>query len=231
MVSASYTWSKLISNTDTLTSWLESHGAAGVQDWNNLRAEKSLASFDVPQRFVASYIYNLPFGKNKALFGNVNTFVDALISGWSVNGITTLQSGFPLALTTATNQTGSQGGGSRPNVVVGLNKARSGSAQSRLNQWFNTAAFVAPAPFTFGNESRLDNTLRDHGVANWDFTVGKNIPLGERMRFDFKAEMFNVFNRAQFGDPGGSVGSATYGVVSTQVNNPRLIQFSGRVSF
>jgi hypothetical protein len=202
-----------------------------VQDWNNLRAEKSLASFDVPHRFVASYIYNLPFGKNQALFGNVNTFVNTLIGGWSVNGITTLQSGYPLAFTTATNQTGSQGGGSRPNVVVGQNKARSGSAQSRLTQWFNTAAFLAPAPFTFGNESRLDNTLRDHGVANWDFTVGKTIPLGERMNFDFKTEMFNTFNRVQFGDPGGSVGSATYGVVSTQVNNPRLIQFSGRLSF
>lgn len=231
VISASYTWSKLISNTDTLTSWLESHGAAGVQDWNNLRAEKSLASFDVPQRFVVSYVYYLPFGKNKALLGNVNTFVDALVGGWSINGITTLQSGFPLAFTTSTNQTASQGGGSRPNVVVGVNKQLSGSAQSRINQWFNTKAFVAPAPFTFGNESRLDSTLRDHGVANWDFTVGKTIPLSERMTFDFKTEMFNTFNRVQFGDPGGSVGSATYGVVSTQVNNPRLIQFSGRLSF
>jgi Carboxypeptidase regulatory-like domain len=232
VLSASYTWSKLISNTDTLTSWLESHGAAGVQNWNNLHAEKSLATYDVPHRFVASYIYYLPFGKNKALFGNVNTFVDALIGGWSVNGITTLQSGYPLAFTTATNQTSSQGGGSRPNVVSGVSKTRSGSAQSRLTQWFNTAAFTPPPPFTFGNESRLDNTLRDAGVANWDFTVGKTIPLGERMKFDFKAEMFNVFNRVQFGDPGTSVGNtATIGIVSSQVNNPRLIQFAGRVSF
>jgi hypothetical protein len=232
VLSASYTWSKLLSNTDTLTSWLESHGAAGVQNWNNLHAEKSLASYDVPHRFVASYIYNLPFGKNKALFANVNTFVDALIGGWSVNGITTLQSGYPLSFGTVTNQTNSQGGGSRPNVVVGQNKKLSGSAQSRITQWFNTAAFQVPAPFTFGNESRTDNTIRDAGVANWDFTVGKAIPFGERMKFDFKAEIFNTFNRVQFGDPGTSVGNtATYGIVTSQVNNPRLIQFAGRVSF
>lgn len=231
IISASYTFSKLISNTDTLTSWLENHGTAGVQNWNNLRAEKSLASFDVPHRFVVSYVLNLPFGKNRSFLANTGPLVDRIVGGWSVNGITTLQSGFPLGLTTAANQTGSLGGGSRPNVIDPGNKKKSGPAQSRLAQWFNTAAFAAPPAYTFGNESRLDNTLRAHGVANWDFTISKAVPITERLSFDFKAEIFNLFNRVQFGDPGTQLGSANFGIVSSQINNPRQIQFAGRLSF
>jgi hypothetical protein len=231
VISASYTWAKLMSNTDTLTSWLETHGAAGVQNWYNLAAEKSLATYDVRHRFVASYVLDLPFGTNKRFLGDVGPVMNRIIGGWSVNGITTLQTGFPLALTTATNQTGSQGGGSRPNVVAGANKKLDGPAQSRLTKWFNMDAFAAPPAFTFGNESRTDSSLRDHGVANWDFTLGKSIPITERVSFTFKTEVFNLFNRVQFGDPGTSVGSSNYGVVSTQINNPRLIQFAGRISF
>jgi hypothetical protein len=231
IVSGSYTFSKLISNTDTLTSWLENHGTAGVQNWNNLRAEKSLASFDVPHRFVISYILPLPFGKNKAFFANAGPFFDRIVGGWGVNGITTLQSGFPLGLTTAANQTNSLGGGSRPNVIAPDSKRRTGSAQSRVNQWFNTSAFAAPPAYTFGNEARLDNTLRGHGIANWDFTLSKAIPIRERLSLDLRAEVFNLYNRVQFGDPGTQLGSATFGIVSTQTNNPRQIQFAGRLSF
>ena len=231
VITGSYTWSKLISNTDTLTSWLENHGAAGVQDWNNLHAEKSLASYNVANRVVASYVLDLPFGINHRFLGTVNPVVNRIVGGWSVNGITILQSGYPLAFTTSTNQTGSQGGGSRPNVVAGQSKAISGAAQNRLNKWFNTAAFVAPPAFSFGNETRTDNTLKDDGVANWDFTLSKNTAITEKVNFEFKTEVFNLFNRVQFGDPGASVGSATYGVVSSTLGNPRLIQFSGRFSF
>ena len=231
VLSASYTWSKLISNTDTLTSWLDPHGAAGVQDYNNLAGEKSLASFDVPQRFVASYVLNLPFGKNRAFFANIGPALNRVVGGWAVDGITTLQSGYPLHFTTASNQTDSQGGGSRPNIVPDQKKTVSGSAQSRLNEWFNTAAFTPPAPFTFGDESRVDSSLRDDGIANWDFTIGKTVPIAEQLNFEFKTEVFNLFNRTQFGDPGTSVGSGSYGVVSNTVGNPRLVQFSGRLSF
>jgi hypothetical protein len=235
VISASYTWSKLISNTDTLTSWLENHGAAGVQDWNNLRAEKSLATYDVPNRFVVSYVLNLPFGTNQRFFGSTGPVMNRIIGGWSINGITTLQSGFPLAFTMYSNQTGSLGGGSRPNVVPGVNKKVAGSAQSRFvannGTWFNTAAFATPNPYTFGNESRLDNTLRDAGIANWDFTAGKAIPISERLNFDFKAEIFNLFNRVQFGDPNTQKNSPTFGQVSTQLNTPRLVQFTGRFTF
>jgi hypothetical protein len=122
-------------------------------------------------------------------------------------------------------------GGIRPNVVAGQNKKLSGSAQSRLNEWFNTKAFADPAPYTFGNESRLDNTLRNSGVANWDIAVSKKTPLSEKLTFDFKTEMFNAFNRTQFGDPSTNTDGGSFGRVSSTVGNPRLIQFSARFSF
>lgn len=231
VLQGSYTWAKLISNTDTLTSWLESHGTAGVQDWNNLAGEKSLASFDVRNRVVISYVMNLPFGTGQLFAGNAGPVMNRIIGGWNVNGITILQSGFPLGLSTASNITNSQGGGSRPNLVPGVNRTINGSQQNRVNEWFNTAAFAQPAAFTFGDEPRVDSTLRDSGIANWDFTLGKNIPITERVNFEFKTEVFNLFNRVQFGDPGTQYGASTFGVVSSQLANPRLIQFSGRVVF
>jgi hypothetical protein len=231
VLTGSYTWGKLISNTETLTSWLENHGAAGVQDWNNPKGEKSLASFDVANRLVASYVLDLPFGINHRFLGTANQVVNRIVGGWSVNGITILQSGYPLALTTSTNQTDSQGGGSRPNVVAGQAKGISGAAQNRLSKWFNTGAFVSPPAFSFGNESRTDSSLKDDGIANWDFTLNKMTPISERVNFEFKTEVFNLFNRVQFADPGTSVGSSTYGIVSSQLGNPRLIQFSGRFNF
>jgi hypothetical protein len=115
--------------------------------------------------------------------------------------------------------------------VINQNKKLTGAAQSRLSQWFNTAAFAQPAAFTFGNETRTDSSIRDAGIANWDFTIGKAIPITERFNFQFKTELFNLFNRVQFGDPGTQLGSATFGIVSSQLGNPRLIQFSGRLIF
>jgi hypothetical protein len=231
VLQGSYTWAKLISNTDTLTSWLENHGTAGVQDWNNLAGEKSLASFDVRNRVVISYVMNLPFGANQRFASKAGPVLNRIIGGWNVNGITILQSGFPLAFTTATNITNSQGGGSRPNLVPGVNRAISGAQQTRVNKWFNTGAFTQAPAFTFGNERRVDSVVRDSGIANWDFTLGKNVPITERFTFEFKTEVFNLFNRVQFGDPNTQFGSSTFGVISSQLGNPRLIQFSGRLVF
>jgi hypothetical protein len=231
VLQGSYTWAKLISNTDTLTSWLESHTTAGVQDWNRLDLEKSLASFDVRNRVVVSYVMQLPIGANQQFFGNAGPKLNRVIGGWGVNGITILQSGFPLPFTTAANNTGSQGGGSRPNLVPGAQRTMQGDEANRVNHWFNTAAFSQPAAFTFGNENRVDSAIRDSGVANWDFTLSKITPITERLNFEFKTEVFNLFNRTQFGDPNTQLGSQTFGVVSTTVGNPRLIQFAGRLTF
>jgi Carboxypeptidase regulatory-like domain len=225
---ASYTFSKILANVETLTTWLDSPtGVAGVQNWYNLRAEKALSSFDSRQRLVLSYVYDLPFGKGR------NGLTGRLISGWGVNGVTTFQQGFPLGLSASPNVTGLNTG-LRPNVVPGCDKEVSGSAQSRINGWFNTACFTVPASYTFGNEGRTDPQLRGPGIANYDMAVFKKTAITERYNLEFRAEAFNLFNRVQFGQPNLQATTAannTFGVISSQLNQPRLMQLAMRLRF
>lgn len=226
-----YTWSKLISDTDTITGWLEpGGGAGGVQDNYNIAAERSLALYDTPHRAVISYIVDLPFGKGQPLGRDVHGLADKLISGWGINGITTFQSGNPLPIGVATNTSNSFGGGQRPNRT-GISVNIDGSAQSRLNEWFNTAAFSLPAPFTFGNSARTMPDMRSHGIANYDFTAFKNTKITEAVGLQFRAEVFNLFNRVRFAYPGTSMGTPQFGVISGQYNDPRLVQLALRLLF
>jgi Carboxypeptidase regulatory-like domain/TonB dependent receptor len=231
-INGAYTWAKLLSNTDTLTTWLES-SVPGIQDPHNLQAEKSLSADNAAQRLVISYVYDLPFGRNRTFLSSSSGFVNAVVGGWGVGGLTTLMSGFPMGFTTNQNLTNSFGGGSRPNYVPGCAKQTTGSAPSRLNQWFNTSCFVQPAAFTFGDEPRLDPTLRAPGVANWDASAYKSFPINRdgNINVQFRAEAFNLFNRVQFGYPGLTQGTSNFGVISSQLNLPRLLQFSLRANF
>ncbi len=226
-----YSFSKLISDTDSLNSFLESNGQGTVQDWNNLRGDKSLASFDVPQRLVVSYVIDLPFGKGHRFLPHLPGFANQVIGGWGLQGITTYQNGFPLHLTAAQNTSNSYNSSLRPNV--GGNTSLSGSRESRLCKWFNTAAFSQPAPFTFGDESRNDPNLQADGVSNWDLSLFKNFALSRNERFgmQFRAEVYNLTNRAQFSAPGQIFGTSQFGQVSGQANLPRLIQFALRMKF
>jgi hypothetical protein len=229
-----YTHSKLISDTDTVTSWLEAGGTGGVQNWNNLNNEKSLASFDVPDRLVVSYVMDIPVGKGRKFLTNANRFEDAAIGGWGVEGVTTIQEGFPLHITmNSGNLNAFNSGTQRPNVVPGCNAQLSGSATSLLGEYFNTSCFTSPAPFTFGDEARNDPSLRAPGEANWDFSAFKNFALTPegKAHLQFRAELFNAFNRVQFGYPGQALGSSSFGQITTQANLPRLIQFALKLQF
>jgi hypothetical protein len=228
-VLVAYTWAKILGDTETVTSWLDPTGT--IQDYNNLRLERSLSGSDVPQHVVISYVNDLPIGKGHRLLGNVSGVADKLVSGWGINGVTTFQSGTPLGFSSATNITGSYNGGSRPNVIAGCDKSISGSATSRLTEWFNTACFTAAPAFTLGTEGRFDPNLRTQGIDNWDFAVFKKTPITERINLQFRAEFFNIFNRVQFAAPGLTQGNPSFGVISSQYNNPRLIQFALRTSF
>ncbi len=231
----SYTVAKLLSDADTALSQTEAGtgGVAGVQDWNNIKGSYSLASQDTPQRLVISYIIDLPFGSGQKFFPGNHGFATRLVSGWGFNGITILQRGFPLKFTTSVNLTNSNGGGSRPNVSSGCSTGLSGNAEARLSEWFNTSCFTQPPAFTFGDESRTDPTLRMQGINNFDFAVFKNTTFGpeQKLGLEFRSEVFNLFNTPQFGPPGEALGTAQFGVVSSQVNNPRLVQFSLRLKF
>jgi hypothetical protein len=228
-VLVAYTWAKLIGDTETVTSWLDPTGT--IQDYNNLRLERSLSGSDVPQHVVISYVNDLPIGQGHRLLGNVSGVADKLVSGWGINGVTTLQRGTPLGFSSSSNITGSYNGGSRPNVIAGCDKSISGSATSRLTEWFNTACFTAAPAFTFGTEGRMDPNLHIQGIDNWDFAVFKTTPVTERIKLQFRSEFFNLFNRVQFAAPGLVQGNPSFGVVSSQANNPRLIQFALRTSF
>jgi hypothetical protein len=246
----SYTNSKLMSNTDTLTSWLEggtTGGVGAVQDWNNLKGERSLSSQDIPQRLVASYVVDLPFGHGKKFLSGMSGFGNAVVSGWGLDGITTLQRGFPVKISwgggDALSQAGLGIGTLRPDYVGGCDKNVGGSALRRVSEWFNTSCFTAPSgnnptvatpnnPWTFGNEPRVDATLRQQGVVNFDFAVFKRTTIMERLNVEFRAEFFDLFNHPQFGPPNSTVTSSTFGVVTNTVNSTfRIAQFGLKFIF
>jgi hypothetical protein len=236
----SYTFSKLMTNAESLTSWLEATGAPGFQNTNDLSGEYSLSGYDSRQRLTVSYVYSLPFGKNQRWGSGASGFLGGLISGYGVNGVTTFQKGFPLGFSMASNTVSTYAltGTTRPNIVPGCQKETSGSIQSRLGdsssnfkRMFNPDCFVAPGNFKFGNESRTDNQLRAPGIANFDLALFKDTHLSERLVLQLRVESFNLFNRVQFGAPNTSIGSSQMGQITTQVNEPRLLQLAGRINF
>ena len=241
MIMGSYTWAKLISDTDTLNGFLEDNGGvgAGGQNAYDRRADRSLASFDVPHRFQVSYIYDLPVGHGHKFMAGAKGAVDKLISGWGINGQTTFQSGFPLNFSQSINSVTDGayayyfgGGSKRPDVVPNCNAEVSGSAQSRLNGWFNTGCFVNSGEWEFGNEARVDPKLRAAGINNWDVAIFKKTRIRESVGMEFRMETFNLFNRVQFAAPSTDVNSpTTFGVVTSQANRPRILQFALRFNF
>lgn len=168
-------------------------------------------------RLVVAYNYELPFGKGKAFGTSVSGLMDKLVSGWQINGVTTLQSGFPVVV-------------GRPNVVGDPNDV-SGSASDRLNRWFNTAAFVAAPAFSFGHAPRTLPNTRSDSLANFDFSLFKNTSITERVNAQFRAEFFNVFNHPSFGRPDSCFGCSSFGTVNYQQNTPRQIQFALKLIF
>jgi hypothetical protein len=233
---AAYTWSKLIGTIDSTTGFLEGNTVGGVQDNNNFAAERSIESFDVPQRLVLNYSLVLPVGEGQHLMSNAGAGLNSVIGGWRVSSITSFQTGYPLALTAQGNDlSNSFGAGSiRPNRVPGCNPKISGSYVSRLNGWFKASCFVQPpTPFSFGDESRVDSQLRGEGVDNWDLAISKQTNITESLKLNFETEFLNSFNRVQFSPPALTLGGTpALGVASgTQLNNPREIQFSARLIF
>jgi hypothetical protein len=239
-----YTNAKLLTNTDTLTSWLEgpTGGVGQVQDWNNLKREKSLSSQDVSQRLVISYVLDLPFGHGKRFAAGLSGVANKAVSGWGIDGVTTFQRGFPLKITWAGPSTYLEGSNLgvanvRPNVVSGCGKSAGGG---HVMNWFNTSCFAAPPQWGFGSESRTDSTLRTPGIRNFDFAVFKQTSITERVGLEFRTEFFNLFNHPYFAPPGtGFDGTPTgngfgriTGTVQGGVASPeRLIQFALKLVF
>ena len=198
-------------------------------------AERSISSNDLSRLFSFAAIYPLPLGRGRRFGKSWRGVTDGFLGGWQLNGILAFQTGFPLILTTQ-NTSDSGSNVLRPNydpsaTGCAQNAALSGSALSRLNEYFNTACFTQPAPFTFGNVGRTLPNVRAPGGRNLDVSAFKNLRLGERLALQFQAEAFNVLNQVQFGQPNQSLNSSSFGEITGQANSPRQIQFALKVLF
>jgi hypothetical protein len=234
---ASYAISKLISNTNSEINWLEA-SSPGWGDANayNLRGERSLDGFDVPQRLVIGSILDLPIGKGKAIGGNMGTVADKVAGGWGINTIITFQSGYPIVVGGCPGALSNSGipnvGCARPTRTA-YSHQTSGSRTAKIAKWYDTSVFTSGAPdyFGYGTDSRTEPNIRADGQKNFDFAAFKNTKFGPdgRYGFEFRGEFFNLFNRTQFNPPAGW--GSTIGQVSGQYNLPRVVQFAGRITF
>lgn len=203
--------------------------SAGIQDIWNQAGENAVSANDISRNLTVSVVYALPFGRGQRIGGNLNRPLNALVGGWQINGITTQTTGFPLAPTT---QDTSDSGGTvlRPNLT-GISPVIKGSPRSRLKEYLNPAAFSQPAPFTFGNAPRTLSNVRQPGTHDIDFSAFKNFPLTRVVSGQFRAEAFNLVNQVVFGAPNTVLSSGQFGVISTQANTPRQIQFALKILF
>ncbi len=223
---ASYTDAKLIDDYSIISNVGRQ---AGLQDIYDRHADRGVSANDISQRFVMSYVYALPFGRGMKFGGGWNRAVDAVLGGWQMNGILTLQTGMPLALSAA-NTSNAGNPSERPNTN-GQYAGLSGPVVDRLDRYFDTSAFSQPAPFTFGNVGRTISNIRGPGTRGMDFSLFKNFKLVEKVSLQFRAEAFNLTNTPVFGFPNQAVNSAAFGTITGQANAPRQLQFALKLLF
>jgi trimeric autotransporter adhesin len=230
---ASYTWSRGMDNVIGLNTAGASQVAAlvGPQNAYNLNGEWSLSTQDTPNRFTMAISYELPFGHGKPFLGSKGRLTDLAVGGWSLNVFNVIQSGYPLSVTQANNNSIFGASYQRPNAT-GISPVTSGSTDDRINGWLNPAAFSLSPAYTFGNTTRFLD-VRGPGLFNFDVSIFKSFSISERFKAQFRAEALNATNTVYFGNPNTSYSptSSTFGVISSQINNPRMIQLGARVTF
>lgn len=216
---AAYTWAHAID---------DSAGAFDNQtnrvDFRNLPLERGNSSLDVRHRFVFSTLYQLPYGRGQQYGSNISQPVDYLFGGWQLNSILTLQTGLPFDLTDPGNPE------TRPDVIGPIN------ITGNPDMYFNTSAFarvptngagVKLRPGTLGR-----NVLYGPGTKTLDMSLFKNFLITERIRTQFRAEVFNITNTPQFSQPNGDITSGDFGKIrGTRLGTNRQIQFALRLEF
>jgi hypothetical protein len=212
---AAYAWSRMMDVKSAAAAVSgDAFGAYGPQNSHCLSCDYARSSYDVGQRAVLGFLYNLPFGRGQFIGANSPRALNAVISGWQFNGIGTFQGGFPFSVTASDYSYVNEAYAERANIVG--NPYPSGFHKSIL-QWFNPAAFAQPAPGYFGDASR--NVIRGPGVANLDLSMFRNVQL-ERLNIELRFESFNALNHPEFGFPNASVngGAGNYGAI-TSINS------------
>ncbi|MBI4468258.1 MAG: TonB-dependent receptor [Acidobacteria bacterium] len=194
------------------------------QDARNLKAERASSNNDIRHRFISSYIYEPPFGRGRR-FLNQGGPAAAILNGWRLAGIASLHSGLPFTPTLNFDPTNS-GSAARPNRLSDGNLPR---GERTLQRYFDIQALQAPSAYTFGNAGR--NILRGPGLVNFDFGLHRNFRAGEKVRVEFRVELFNAFNTPHFDDPSGVIGTPQAGVIQSVRAPERQIQFGLKVLY
>ena len=216
-----YTFAKSI---DTASSGSFGVEGQSLEDPYNVRASRSVSAFNVPHLISVNLNYLLPIGKGR-LVTTHNRIADAVIGGWQANSIFQARSGQNFNITASgdianTGNTGYE----RANLVGDPNLPHPSS-----QKWFNTAAFTAPANFTYGNLGR--NVLRSQAYWNLDFSIFRRFPVRESMRFEFRGEAFNILNTVIYGIPNADVTNVAFGRVGGTANQPRVLQLGAKFIF
>jgi len=231
-----YTLSKALDDGDSLNQTTAGNAPGLVSNPFNLASDKGLATYDARNVGVVNVLYELPFGRGQAFAQDVEGWRDKLVSGWSVSSIVTAQSGFPFTPQLSYNP--SNNGDTRNPVRPFLNPDFKGPVvPGNPTQWFNPAAFIAPPSVSgfYGNVGR--DTYIGPGLATWDFSVLKNTRLRESLNLQFRAEIFNLLNRANFNTPNlivftpptatNTTGlSGTAGAITSTSTTARQVQFA-----
>jgi hypothetical protein len=196
----------------------------------NRAAEYAALEFNQTQRLTLVWIYELPFGRGKPWASNVSGVASVVASGWSFQGAYTAHSGFPLTPVSGVSSNVGRQDLNRANRVCNGNL--SGDART-INRWFDTTCFPDHAFGVFGNSG--NGVVGGPGANNFDLALMKNtvlpMPRHEAVTLQFRAEFFNAFNHAQFGDPGMTTGTAQFGVIRTTSIPGRQIQLGMKVLF
>lgn len=202
---ASYTFSKMIDDVEDV------FGAAGAVDSYNLRLEKGLSWAHFPHRLVTSAVYDLPFGKGKALARG--GMAARIAGGWQLGTILEMQSGNQVTISQATNNARTFNSGSRPNRIGDPELPQK---ERTLLRWFNTEAFQATPALTIGNSPTFPD-IQGPGLVRLDVSLVRSLrlPLNESSRLEMRAECFNCPNRRNFNEPNGSLGTANFGRVTS----------------
>jgi len=209
----SYTWSKSID-----LGCSGDYGVEGceVQDVYDLGLDRSVSGFDLRNSFVGSVHYELPFGKGNPA-GPPGKVLRTLSRNWELNGIVSLHSGLPYDVTYQGDLANTG------NTFVRVNLVGSPALENPTPlEWFNTAAFAIPAPYTFGNLGR--NSLRSDWFRNLDSSLFRRFPIGEEAALTFRLEAFNAFNDVVLAAPGNVINGPNFGVVTSTANSPRQVQ-------
>jgi hypothetical protein len=242
------------SATDDSISWLGvgfQGNTISVQNPNNLKAERTLSVFDIPQVLQFSYVYALPVGKGKRFGGNMSSVLNGFVGGWQLNGIWRFNNGRPLVMVQSTQSSIPTYGTLRP-TIIGKLKVNHRSEQSMLNNYFVNAcdigntcpdgsiggqpgsALLETPSYTLGNAPRTYGGVRMPGTKIVNMALFKEFPLAsvrEGMRFEFRAEVFNVFNHPQFGDVDTGLGDGSFGTITSLAQNMRQMQLGLKFYF